>query len=210
MTVSPNYRMHVIARLPRLKMLDNREVIPPSPSSPPPLPSPHPLSYAHSLSPHPTRSPPRPSRAQVRQSERDAASSVVSAEADQMRVLFSNALLERKLTSAWLRIAMHAELLTAVHSGRFSRGRSPPAPPVGASMDTRRYLEYLDIESVTPSERDIVMDAIRSEVRRARMDLLQRSDAAQAGASAYHVYRTMVSTSAAVRDAGRRAATPEW
>ena len=126
-TVSPNYRLHVISRLPRLKMLDNRE---------------------------------------IRPSEREAAPRAVAAEAEQMRVLFSNSLLERKLSGASQRILMHSELLTIVHSGRFSRGRAPPSPPTTCSMDTRRYLEYIDLEGcVSSSERDSVMDQIRSEVR---------------------------------------------
>ena len=128
-TIWPFYRLHAILRMPKLKMLDSKEVKP---------------------------------------AERESAPSILKEEGEMLQLMFSNYFLQKKLEGAMTRIKLHSELMAVAYGRMSALNRADlPAP---TSLDTRKYLEFWEIENnLGPKERDRVLGELRMEVRRVKL-----------------------------------------
>jgi len=128
-TIWPFYRLHTIHRLPKLKMLDSKEVKP---------------------------------------AERESTPGILKEEGEMLQLMFSNHFLQKKLEGAMTRIRLHSELMSVMYGRMSALNRADLPSPT--SLDTRKYLDFWNIESnLGTKERDRVLSELRLEVRRVKL-----------------------------------------
>lgn len=149
-TIWPFYRLHTIHRLPKLKMLDSKD---------------------------------------VKASERESAPAILQEEAEMLKLMFSNHFLQKKIEIAMTRIKLHSELMAVTYGRTSALNRADL--PLPTTLDTRKYLEFWDLESnLGARERDRVLSELRLEVRRVK---LKETTKDMDVSGVYDVFKAMVS-----------------